>query len=684
MSSRFIAHIRFLCIFSSMLVFMQIGFAQHVDAYLPQTIIFKVKEKYRNQCSENKINNIRFNQLFNDIEGDKLRKIFPHKSKEKFIQPSEFVDLSLIYQLHYNVAFSEEEVIRRLSKLKIFEYVERYIIPHLTYTPNDISISNQYYLGLINAFNAWNITKGDTNIVIGITDTGWEPTHSDLIGNVKINYADPINGTDDDGDGYVDNYMGWDLGMNDNDALYESTAHGVYVTGLAAAVTDNINGVAGVGFDTKFLPIKISNSAGVLTHAYQGIVYAADHGCFVINCSWGSFTPGQFQKDIIDYAIINKGSVVVAAVGNNNSDTAFYPAAYEGVLSVAATEQSDLKKNNSNYGYYIDVSAPGEAMYTTAPSGTYATNGGTSMAAPVVAGGAALLKAQFPSYTNQQIIALLKATADDLNPLNPAYTDKLGKGRLNLVNALTAVNPQFLDLTSTSLTDYNNNLFEEGDTVQIVGLYSNYLATVNGATVTLTTTSPYINIIDGTTSLPTLNTLDTVSNYSDPFFIEILNGSGVNEAVVIKATISAGGFTNNEYISFVLNQDYIDLAENKVSTSITSKGKIGYNDVNNSVGLGFSYQGEELLYEAGLMIGDNSTRVSDIVRGIAAQKQDFLSAINVQENYTSISELDLMGAFSDVSSVNPLSIYVRHYAYAFKNPPDDKYVIVVYDIENVG
>ena len=190
--------------------------------------------------------------------------------------------------------------------MKITEYVEPYYLPKLTYTPSDTITDNQRYLDLMEAENAWDITKGDTTIVIGITDTGWDTSHPDLLDNVKINYNDPINGVDDDNDGYIDNYIGWDLGMDDNDAMWESSAHGTNVSGIAAAATDNVTGIAGVGFNTKFMPIKISNSVGVLTRAYQGVVYAADHGCFIINCSWGSFVPSQFGQDIIDYATIKK------------------------------------------------------------------------------------------------------------------------------------------------------------------------------------------------------------------------------------------------------------------------------------------------------------------------------------------------------------------------------------------
>ena len=666
-------------VFTALLV--NVCCAQHQTKTLPQTVIFKIKEEFRTQCFSDKITNPDFSKMVSDIGAYKLVKVFPKKQKER-IEGN--VDLSLIYEMNYTKPFSVAEVIRGLEKLKITDYVEPYYLPELTYTPNDPSLSSQYYINLIQAENAWNINQGDTTIVIGITDTGWDPTHLDLLDNVKINYDDPINGLDDDNDGYLDNYLGWDLGMNDNDALWESTGHGVNVTGIAAAATDNAIGIVGVGFKTKFLPIKISDNVGLLTKAYQGVVYAADHGCFIINCSWGSYTASQFNQNVIDYATINKGCLVIAAVGNDNSTNVFYPAGYKGVLSVSATDQNDFKKNNSNYGYYVDVSAPGEAMWTTGPNGGYGINGGTSMAAPVVSGAAAILKAQFPAYTNEQIAALIQAMADDINPVNSGYIDQLGSGRLNLFNAVSVGSAQFMELTNNIVLDYNNGLFVYDDTLHIESFFKNYLDPISGITVTLSSTSSYVNIIDGLTALPALGTMATTSNNADKFKVEVLSGAPVNEVVTFKAVISNGIYTNNEYFTITLNPDYIDLAENLVATTITSNGKIGFNDPNNSIGLGFTYNGEQLLYESGLMIGDGNTRVADVVRGITGQDQDFGAQLNVQYNPPYKSSKDLYGITNDAPMITPMDISIEQFSYAYANSPDHKYVIVVYHIENTG
>ena len=661
-----------------------IGFAQQNNEFLPKTIVVKVKENYRSVCSPNEIKNALFEKYSTAIGVTKIELIFPHHQAET---RDNFIDLSLIYQITYSAQLNEQEVAKKMSRLPILAYAEPYIIPELAYTPNDSIISDPvktWHLIMINAFSAWDITKGDTTVVVGITDTGWDNTHPDLVGNAKKNYNDPINGADDDGDGYIDNFIGWDLGNNDNDAQLEGSNHGTHVSGLAAAATDNGIGIASIGFNTKFMPLKISNSAGILTQAYQGVVYAADHGCFIINCSWGSTTPGEFQKDVIDYAIINKGCLVVGACGNNGNEVLFYPAAYDGVLTVAASEESDLKKNNSNYGYYVDISAPGENMWSTIGGGSYGNNGGTSMAAPVVSGAAALVKAMNPSYTNQQVAAVLRATAFDMNPLNPTYFDKLGNGRLDVSNALTATSPQFVELTAVDVNDQNDNIYIEADTLRIVGIFTNYLSAISGLTVTLSSTSPYVTIIDATTSLPNLNTLQSYTHGADPFLVQVLNGAPFNEQVLFKAVITNGSYTVNEYFNVVLNPDYINVEVNQVKTTITSKGKIGFNDVNNSIGLGFSFNGEQLLYESGLMIGTNINQVSDCVRGASGQDLDFQSLINVKYNPPYVSALDLIGKMDDATYALSLNVSIEQTSYAFATTPNDKFVIVQYLLKNEG
>jgi len=325
--------------------------------------------------------------------------------------------------------------LRKLMQTGFFEYVEKWVIPELLYTPNDAYVNNQYYLSNIRAFQAWDIWKGDTNMVIGITDTGIDFNHPDLWSSVKYNYNDPIDGIDNDMDGFVDNFKGWDFGTNDNDPQYQTIGHGVHVSGIAAATADNMYGIAGVGFKCKILPIKIDNAYGGLSGAYAGVIYAAEHGAKVINCSWGSTYFTQFGQDIIDYVSETCGALVVAACGNTGSEINYYPASYRYVLSVAATDVNDKKWTNSSYSTNVDLTAPGHNVFSTWPGPGFVSSSGTSMAAPIVSAAAALVASYYPQLNMLQVAERLRTTADVIDTIaaNSPYQGKLGKGRLTFL-----------------------------------------------------------------------------------------------------------------------------------------------------------------------------------------------------------------------------------------------------------
>jgi hypothetical protein len=664
--------------------------------YMEKTIIVKVLPQYRNWCYSNKIDISMFNQLFSSVGGSQLSKKFPMAvAPERMINErgEKLADLSLIYEFKFSVNASLEKIINKFIGLGLFEYCEPHYIPHVEFTPNDTNFGLQWYMTNIQAENAWGVNtttaRGDTNVVIGITDTGVELLHNDLRYNIKYNYADPINGADDDGDGYVDNFRGWDVGMNDNDPTWQGNAHGVHVAGIAAAKTNNGTGVAGTGFNSKFLPVKIADASGALVAAYDGITYAADHGCSIINCSWGGAGGGQFGQDVITYATINKNALVVAAAGNNNLDEAFYPAAYQYVISVANTKTDDRKATSSNFNYTIDVGAPGENIYSTWSGGGYTYNSGTSMASPCAAGACAIIKSFYPTYTALQIGERLKTTTDTYPGMSPIYTNKLGTGRINMYKALTnTLSPSVLMISRTD-TDNNDNTFVIGDTVRIRGIFTNYLAPTTNLNVALTTTSGFATVLDGTTALGAVATLASANNNADPFTFKINAGTPANFSVPFKLTYTdaSTGYSAVQFFNITVNVDYINITINDVATSIGSNGRFGYSQYGQVGGLGFNYMGAgTLLYEGGLMVGTSITKVSDGVRGTgAAADADFVSMVAAHQVQPAVfSEFDVDGSFNDAGSTSPLPISVHHKAFAWSTPGNRKYVIVQYVISNTG
>ena len=664
--------------------------------YMEKTVVIKIKPELKSICSTAGIDNANFNQLYTSIGGKDLRRKFPHaKAPSRTVNErgEKYADLTLIYEFSYTSGTSLEKVISKCIGLNIFQYAEPHYIPRLCYTPNDPSLSNQYGLTNIQAEAAWGINtttaRGDTNIVIGITDTGVEPNHPDLKNNIKHNPLDPPGGGDNDGDGYTDNYSGWDLGENDNDPTYQGSPHGVHVSGIAAASTDNGVGIAGVGFKCKFLPIKIANSSGALTQSYEGIAYAADHGCAIINCSWGSESPSQLGQDVVDYATINQNALVVAAAGNNGSDQLFYPASYNYVISVVNTKSDDRRHSSSNYNYTADVCAPGESIYSTYPTNSYSSQTGTSMAAPCAAGAAAIIKSFYPSYTALQVGERLKTTCDNIYGLtSPIYLNKLGNGRINLFNALTQTLSPSVVTTQRNITDNNDNTFVINDTLRIVSTHTNYLGPTTNLTATLSSTSAYVQILDGAITLGAIPMLGTATNTADPYLVKINPNAPANQPVLFKITYSdpATSYSATEFFTVIVNVDYVNITINDVHTTISSAGRIGYSQTGQGGGLGFNYMNNgTILYEASLMVGINGSQVSDGVRGVTVPEADFQSTVAVRNISPSVfSDFDVDGTFNDDPAANPLPIKVHHKAFAWSNAGDRKYVIVQYVISNTG
>lgn len=669
--------------------------------YMANTMIVNVLPQYRSNCATNSISIPAVQAFLGNIGAVSVEKMFPlHKAPQSEFNRwgAPMIDISLIYVIKYNSSYELEKAIGKLYNTGVFEYVEPYFIPKAEFQPNDpqATSSSSYHIYKIVAAStsgtsAWDINTGSTTQVVGITDTGVELSHTDLTNQIAYNAADPINGSDDDNDGFIDNYRGWDVGMNDNDPTWQGNNHGVHVSGCASAQVNNNTGVAGSGYNCKFLPVKIADASGALTASYQGITYAADHGCTVINCSWGGTGGGSFGQQIIDYATNNQDALVVAAAGNNSADQAFYPAAFDRVLSVASTTNTtaDIKSSFSNYNYTVDVSAPGSNINATLPGNSYGQNSGTSMASPVCAGAAALVRSMYPTYTAMQAGQRLRMTSDPhYTGSNALYIDKLGIGRINLYKAVTNPASTSVIYENKMATDNNDNAFVIGDTVRITGDFMNYLNPTSNLTATLTAVSggTFITILDGTTNPGAIATLASANHTADPFTIKVNANAPANQVVVFRLTLTDGSWTVNQYFSETVNVDYINVTENLIGTSITSKGLIGYNMDQQQQGLGFTYNGSgSLLYEASLMIGKNSTTVSDMARGTTTPDVDFSSLATVHRVVPDVvSDFDLDGKFRDNIAPTPIPVTVHHQCYVWNAAPHDKYVIVQYTITNTG
>jgi subtilisin family serine protease len=645
----------------------------------------KLVVKFKNHDVESKfLQDSKSNSLF--FQG--LVKKFPnHKPIDAYKLNEGFVDLSLIYEVS-ETKTSTEKTIHYLKNLDLFEYVEPVYKRDFLFTPNDPQLATQYHLNIIKALQAYDIAKGDTNTVIGISDTGVDIAHPDLNANIKRNYADPIDGIDNDFDGYMDNFMGWDLASNDNNPQYQSHVHGVHVSGIASAVTNNSVGIAGVGFNCKFMPLKIMNESGYLTAGYESIVYAADHGCAVVNCSWGGMGYSKYEQDVVTYATVNQNCLVIGAAGNSNSEDPFYPASYKYVLSVAATNQVDKKWDGSSYNEYVDISAPGELIYSTLGGGSYGLSSGTSMAAPVVAGVAGIVKSVYPSLTALQLAELLKSSADLIDTVNsPQFEGKLGTGRVNLLSAISDVSKPGILLQSYNISDNNDEVWVNGDTLFVVCSFKNIMADAKNLLVKISVPSPYVSVLSSYFNVGDLNQWGVVTNNQQVFKLLLKNNIPPNHSFKMVFNYIADNYRSSECVQITANEDLINLTVNNIKTSISSKGYLGYNNFYQSQGLGVIYKNNSLLFNGSLIIGNAITQVSDNLMSDAGKiDEDFfplLKATRLIDN--PISDFDVSSKFDDrMASSSRLNVSVTQKNYAWKDEPNSNFIFYNYKIVNEG
>lgn len=300
---------------------------------------------------------------------------------------------------------------------------------------------------------AWNIEQGDSNIVVGIIDSGTKLDHPEFTGRIWINYNEiPNNGTDDDNNGYIDDVNGWDFANVDNNAT-DDFGHGTNVASIIGANGDNSIGYVGVDRNCKLMILKgIDNTNyGFYSWWADAIYYAVDNGAKVINMSLGGVDQSITLQNAVTYAL-NNNVVIVVCMMNTNSNTVYYPAGINGVIAVGSTNSNDTRSSpffwsptsGSNYGSHLSVVAPGNYIYGL----NYQSNtnyssywGGTSQATPHVAGLASLLLSQDASRTPAQIKSIIEASAEDQvgNPSEdtPGWDQYFGYGRINTFNALT-------------------------------------------------------------------------------------------------------------------------------------------------------------------------------------------------------------------------------------------------------
>jgi len=518
---------------------------------------------------------------------------------------------------------SLEEIMAAYAADPFVQKVEPIGVHPVDAVPNDANYGSQYHLNQgtdkdIDAPEGWDVETGDPSIVVAVLDTGVRYYHKDLggsaasstnptaaDGNMWINAAEKNGsaGVDDDGNGYVDDWIGWDFvtGLSgcwsgedcataDNDPR-DFNGHGTHCAGNVAAINNNGYAVASAaggwnpgsqtvtGNGAKVMAMRIGYSASYLGQEVgyvrmdfcaSAFYYAANNGASIASCSWGSSNSGGIAA-AVDYFVAS-GGLIFKAAGNSNNSSADYLCGRSDVYSVAATDSADKKSSFSSYGAWVDISAPGSSIYSTyhnhaSPASDYvAAISGTSMATPIVAGVAANVWSSDPLQTRLDVWTRVRDNADNIDAANPSYIGLLGSGRVNLHQALTESPPpppppatgKLLLVFSGSPSIPGVGVVADEDVVQYDRATDSYSLYFDGSDVGLSALSiDALAIMPGGDLLISITTDSAIAG-----LVGAPSGTNVDDSDLVRFTPTALGADTAGSWSFYFDGSDVSLSQN--------------------------------------------------------------------------------------------------------------------------
>ncbi len=523
------------------------------------------------------------------------------------------------------------------------ESAEPWFIGQLHAVPNDPLVGSQQALATIRMPAAWDLQQGNPGIVIAISDNGVDQQHEDLQGSLWTNTGEiPDNMIDDDNNGYVDDYQGYNFTWQEEGTQpgvtinYRANGHGTRVAGIACATTNNGIGMAGIAWNCRMLPMKTARTDqnGIL-YGYQSLMYAAQMGARIVNCSWGAVKPPSvIDQDIVDYCT-ELGTLIVASAGNHGDGTGGlgwqlvnFPASYRGVLGVGETTAGDAVVQSSGLGINAGVMAPGNRATTTEAGGGYATQGitGTSFAAPIVSGVAALVAAQYPTLPPRQIAALIEETATNIDGSNPGYANVL-PGRVDAQAALSTA-PQsvpalrIISVERRHLDGRRGDRFANGDTLQLWYTIRNELGPVGTLDYRLRIAEENRWQVGVSTTVVRGGALASgASERIGPFRLVVQQQS--QAPCILELTAQNDG-TERSMLDYVNPSTTMGTFENnELLFSAGDDGTFGYNNVLISrTGNGFVWKGRyNLLSPSGLLFSEGGSRVVKAFNNVGTQSE---------------------------------------------------------------
>jgi len=591
--------------------------------------------KFKPAGLSKKVNTSAVSRISGQYAVQSMKQVF---SNARNIQIKEQLNLQNVYIMETAASENIWQIVKELSKDPEVEYAEPVYLQKMTAEPNDPLYSAQYHLPQVYAPEAWDIGYGNDNVIIGVIDTGVDWDHEDLADLIWTNEDEVLDGEDSDGNGFVDDIRGWDFvtgvsGDGDGDAHPDEDGedpdnnpmdfegHGTHVAGIAAANTNNDVGIASVSSGARIMPLRIGwrtndgNGYGYSSWMAEAYLYAADNGADITNLSFGN--SGQLIVDAAFYAFLN-GVLIVESAGNDDEIAPSALGSQPWVISVAALNENDVKSSYSSYGPYVAVSAPGNSILSSVvlPSDfyggeQYVYKSGTSMAAPLVASVAGLVKAHEPELTSFDLFSRVVGTADNIDAVNPQYVGSLGTGRVNAYRALTEVvnsEPDFVIVGSTidDLSGNDDGFLDPGEQASLTLVLRNRWQSATNVMVEISSdeNSPIVieseaasvgdvgGILDpenweteatfsiscSEDALPLSQEL-TVTIYGDGFSSEIVYYLPISPRVLLVADFEAtsgdpldfSSFYQNAFVSNGISHDMVHHSETTIDFDLLSR-----------------------------------------------------------------------------------------------------------------
>lgn len=625
----------------------------------------------------------------------------PTQSPTAKLQKLNQLGMQSIFKIAVQGDKNLESIINEARQLGWFEYVEPIYNHQLMIDPDTLNEPfTGFHWGHLNAniYDAWDSTFGDPSVVVGIIDAGCKTTHLSLKDRLYYNDAERfgLDNVDDDNNGYVDDSLGYDFADRDGD-VNNNFGHGTEVAGIISAKLSDGVGSFGVAPNCRFMPMNIANSSGILVNGYEAIVYAAENGCDIINLSWGRIgNPTQFEQDIINMVVETYDVLIVAAAGNTAAKLNFYPASYDNVVSVAHITFENI--GFATYSDFIDVSAPGVSIpSTTLGNGidgfghTLVT--GSSFASPFVGAIAALIKSKNPDLNAHQITELIRQTANpDIYDVPENSGKAFGTGRVDAHKALTHTDSISAILLVSHLVqnEGDTGVITAGNTAKLLCEFTNiFNPTTQDFTVSISTESSGITLIDSVFEAGIIAFQDTISNASSPFRFKISSSIAPPKTITFNLDFNYGNFVDRQQLTFDIVNPSVNATFNRISTTIDANGRIGFtgNSFGKS-GIGFLGDFNQTLDTdstgtIGLIVAAGPNKLVDCVfNEVKETNEDFspMSIATIQEANDSV--VVVSSNFTDGKSSTPIGLHFRQQATGWKSIGRQNYILISYEIEN--